>query len=105
MKNDQVKNCFVHKIVGCSHVDGFLCDFPKCEILTNGFKTIIFESQKNVNEYNRLYSNENNIAILGDVRNIFGKNFDEVYLSQDITKNYTKIKDYLIRHSNKFFEF
>ena len=30
--NDPVYNCEVYKNEGCSHVDGFLCDFEKCDI-------------------------------------------------------------------------
>lgn len=29
--DDPVKNCDVHKEIGCSHVDGMLCHFPKCD--------------------------------------------------------------------------
>ena len=31
--NDPVKYCEVYKKEGCSHVDGYLCDFPKCSML------------------------------------------------------------------------
>jgi hypothetical protein len=31
--NDPVKGCDVYREVGCSHVDGCLCDYPQCEIL------------------------------------------------------------------------
>ena len=30
---DPVYSCEVYKKEGCSHVDGFLCDMEKCEIL------------------------------------------------------------------------
>lgn len=30
---DPVKHCRVYKEDGCCHVDGLLCDFPKCDIL------------------------------------------------------------------------
>jgi hypothetical protein len=33
MKNDPVKYCRLYKETGCSHVDGFLCDYPKCDML------------------------------------------------------------------------
>lgn len=33
--NDPVKHCPVYKEIGCSHVDGYLCDFPDCSILTD----------------------------------------------------------------------
>ena len=32
-QNDPVKYCEVFKKLGCSHVDGYLCDFPKCSVL------------------------------------------------------------------------
>lgn len=31
--NDPVKHCKLYKDIGCSHVDGMLCDFPKCSML------------------------------------------------------------------------
>jgi hypothetical protein len=31
-ENDPLYNCRVFKDLRCSHVDGFLCDFPKCSI-------------------------------------------------------------------------
>ena len=37
-KTDPVCSCPVHldkKNGGCAHVDGFLCHFPKCEIIDN----------------------------------------------------------------------
>lgn len=30
--NDPVYSCDLYKDHGCSHVDGFLCDFPKCSM-------------------------------------------------------------------------
>jgi hypothetical protein len=33
MINDPVKGCDVYKDIGCTHVDGFLCDYPNCSIL------------------------------------------------------------------------
>jgi len=32
-KNDPVYSCDLHKEIGCSHVDGMLCDFPTCSML------------------------------------------------------------------------
>jgi hypothetical protein len=29
-KNDPIKKCDLYKNIGCSHVDGYLCDFPNC---------------------------------------------------------------------------
>ena len=31
--NDPVKGCAVYRNIGCSHVDGFLCDYPNCSIM------------------------------------------------------------------------
>ena len=31
--NDPVKSCQLYRELGCSHVDGMLCDFPKCSML------------------------------------------------------------------------
>ena len=31
-ENDPVYGCKVYKDLGCSHVDGLLCDFPNCSI-------------------------------------------------------------------------
>ena len=33
--DDPVHNCDVHKKVGCSHVDGWLCHMGTCEILSD----------------------------------------------------------------------
>ena len=34
LKNsDPLYHCLVWKNEGCSHVDGLLCDYPKCEML------------------------------------------------------------------------
>jgi len=30
--NDPVYSCKLYKDKDCSHVDGYLCDFPKCSI-------------------------------------------------------------------------
>jgi hypothetical protein len=30
--NDPIKHCDLYKDKGCSHVDGMLCDFPKCSM-------------------------------------------------------------------------
>ena len=33
MKNDDpLYSCRVFKDLGCSHIDGFLCDFPNCSM-------------------------------------------------------------------------
>jgi len=31
--NDPVRYCELYKHKGCSHVDGYLCDFPKCSMM------------------------------------------------------------------------
>lgn len=31
-QNDPLKKCQLFKDLGCSHVDGYLCDFPKCSM-------------------------------------------------------------------------
>jgi hypothetical protein len=33
--NDPVRECEVYKNIGCSHVDGYLCDYPDCSIRKN----------------------------------------------------------------------
>lgn len=30
---DPVRGCELYKNEGCSHVDGLLCDYPKCKML------------------------------------------------------------------------
>lgn len=30
---DSTHGCILHREEGCSHVDGMLCNFPKCEML------------------------------------------------------------------------
>lgn len=32
---DPVHGCELYRNEGCSHVDGYLCDFPKCSILND----------------------------------------------------------------------
>jgi hypothetical protein len=32
-ENDPIYNCQVYNTVGCSHVDGLLCDMETCNIL------------------------------------------------------------------------
>lgn len=31
--SDPVKGCELYKNIGCTHVDGILCDFPTCKML------------------------------------------------------------------------
>lgn len=31
-KSDPVKACTVHKEIGCTHVDGYMCDTKECDI-------------------------------------------------------------------------
>lgn len=35
---DPAKNCGFYKSFGCSHVDGPLCDFPRCSMLKEWYK-------------------------------------------------------------------
>jgi len=37
---DPVHSCDVHKQIGCSHVDGYLCNVNTCDILSNYKNTI-----------------------------------------------------------------
>lgn len=34
-KTDPVYGCELYKEQGCAHVDGMLCDFPKCSMLAD----------------------------------------------------------------------
>ena len=43
--NDPVRYCEVFKHKGCSHVDGFLCDFPICNVLQD-YRTELERSYK-----------------------------------------------------------
>ena len=45
-KNDPVKHCRLYKDEGCSHVDGMLCDFPKCDMNDKYCKEHGIESPK-----------------------------------------------------------
>jgi len=29
-KNDPMESCELYKAEGCSHVDGYMCDYPSC---------------------------------------------------------------------------
>jgi len=31
-KKDPVRSCELYKDEGCAHVDGYLCDFPNCDM-------------------------------------------------------------------------
>lgn len=47
--HDPVKGCPVHKNEGCSHVDGYLCDYPNCDIMkAYMMKTMTTEDKKNL---------------------------------------------------------
>ncbi len=37
-KNDPVKKCPIFLTEGCSHVDGVLCDYPKCSMVKNYYE-------------------------------------------------------------------
>ena len=45
MALDPVTRCDVFKRDGCAHVDGLLCDFPKCSIRHDA-KTLDFRPEK-----------------------------------------------------------
>lgn len=36
--DDPVKGCPVYKNEGCSHIDGYLCDYPDCDIMKKYMK-------------------------------------------------------------------
>jgi hypothetical protein len=38
-ENDPVYSCILYKDKGCSHVDGYLCDFPQCDMNAEYIKT------------------------------------------------------------------
>jgi len=46
--NDPVRGCDVYKNIGCSHVDGFLCDYPDCSILKKYTELIVLECAKTI---------------------------------------------------------
>ena len=33
MSDDPVKHCEVYRVIGCAHVDGYLCAMETCDIL------------------------------------------------------------------------
>lgn len=33
--NDPIKHCPVYKDHGCAHVDGYLCDYPNCSMMSD----------------------------------------------------------------------
>lgn len=41
---DPVKHCPVYKNEGCSHVDGYLCDYPSCSIVKEYMKEELIQS-------------------------------------------------------------
>ena len=49
MIDDPVKGCPVYKNEGCSHVDGYLCDYPDCHIMkAYMMKPMSTEDKKNL---------------------------------------------------------
>jgi len=42
---DPVKGCDVYKELGCSHVDGCLCDYPECSMLVKYIETKTLEDE------------------------------------------------------------
>lgn len=51
--NDPVYSCTVYKRLGCSHVDGMLCDMETCTILEE-YKLRELEQQLDIPLKNRL---------------------------------------------------
>lgn len=63
---DPVKDCLVYKQIGCSHVDGYLCNFEECDIrekyednirtsniTKKTFKTIAFDFDNVIHKYRK----------------------------------------------------
>ncbi len=47
--NDPVKGCPIYKNEGCSHVDGYLCDYPNCDMMqAYMLKPMSTEDKKNL---------------------------------------------------------
>ena len=51
--NDPVYSCLVYKQYGCSHIDGYLCDVKKCNLLEN-YKLREMEQQLDIPLKDRL---------------------------------------------------
>ena len=60
-RNDPVINCKVFKDLGCSHIDGMLCDFPECSINKEYLREIeIFNLEQELDiPYKYRYYNKN----------------------------------------------
>jgi hypothetical protein len=37
-RSDPLYQCKVYRQQGCAHIDGYLCDYPKCDILQEHYK-------------------------------------------------------------------
>ena len=46
--DDPVKGCPVYKNEGCSHVDGYLCDYPDCDIMKKYMKNTDDEEREHI---------------------------------------------------------
>ena len=55
-KNDPVKGCKLYKAEGCSHVDGLLCNFPKCSMQSE-YELFILEQELDIPFKLRYYNN------------------------------------------------
>ena len=44
--DDPINQCNLHKEIGCSHIDGMLCDFPKCSMLKGYMESKMIEETK-----------------------------------------------------------
>lgn len=55
-KNDPVKKCSLYRDIKCPHVDGFLCDFPKCNMEYQYNKQIL----EKLSGYHKTFIDENN---------------------------------------------
>lgn len=55
-KNDPVKKCNLYKDIKCSHIDGFLCDFPQCTMEYQYNKQIL----EKLSGYTKTFIDENN---------------------------------------------
>lgn len=58
-QNDPALNCVVHNTDGCSHIDGMLCDFPKCEMDLKKLKELFdLEIELGINEKDRFHNSK-----------------------------------------------
>ena len=55
INKDPVMKCELYKKEGCSHVDGFLCDYNKCTMRME-FELFILEQQLGIPNHLRYYN-------------------------------------------------